>query len=360
MIVRLSLGEIERARLIMRGGSVLDWRRLNVASRAECETILSVNGFNLQDTNDQARLKEIHLSAIDYLKRTFSFTFASEILNTKSIVDLILMAAGSDAILRRQACIVLKVMLVIHHIEARELKSRLNISDYELFHLLEDKASRVISDMQIQGYPIIDFQSSRKTHDSIITKLLSKRQGNRAMLYDMLRFRIVTAATEEIVPVVAYLGQHLFPFHYTVPGESHNSLFDLQNYIRRHPRISKMIPELHVDLLYENEMQAAPNPDTSDTYRIINFIVDLPLRLEDRQLDIWAPGLKLSSRVVHVLAEFQILDQASNHSNERGDASHQRYKARQLSKVRQRLLRGMTSWNGKRQFLKPEQSDDWW
>jgi uncharacterized protein (TIGR04552 family) len=204
--------------------------------------------------------------------------------------------------------------------------------------------------MRVQGYPIIDFQSSRKTKDSIITKLLSKRQGNRALLYDMLRFRIVTSTTEEIVPIVAYLSQHLFPFHYTVPAESHNSLFDLRDYIRRHPLTSKMIPELQVDLLYENEMRATPNPNTSDTYKTINFTVDLPLRLEDRQLDIWAPGLKLSSRIVHVLSEFQILDQVSNRKNEQGDASHEKYKARQLTKVRQRLLRGMMSWNGKEGF----------
>ncbi|MBS3921086.1 MAG: TIGR04552 family protein [Deltaproteobacteria bacterium] len=338
MIVRLTLGEMERAYLVLRGGSVLDWRRLNVASRAECETILRVNGFDPRDADDRVRLNEIRLSAINYLERTFEFAFASEIRNAESVTDLMLMAAGSDVVLRRQACAVLKVMLVVHHIEARELKSRLNISDHALFHLLEDKAARVISEMQDQGYPIIDFQSSRKTHDSIITKLLSKRHGNRAMLYDMLRFRIVTATMEEIVPVVAYLSQHLFPFHYTVPGESRNSLFNLRDYIRRHPRISKIIPEFQVDLLYENEMHATSNPDTSDTFKTINFIVGLPLRLEDRQLDIWAPGLKLPSRVVHVLAEFQVVDQVSYRGNERGDASHKRYKSRQLTKVRQRLL----------------------
>jgi uncharacterized protein (TIGR04552 family) len=340
MIVRSTLGEIERAHLVLRGGSVIDWRRFNVASRAECDAILHVNGFDLHDADDRTYLEEIRLSAIDYLERTLKFTFASEIRNAESVPGLMLMAAGRDVVLRRQACAVLKVMLVVHHIEARELKSRLNISDHTLFHLLEEKAARVISEMQDQGYPIFDFQISRKTHDSIITKLLSKRQGNRAMLYDMLRFRIVTATTEEIVPVVAYLSQHLFPFHYTVPGESHNSLFNLRDYIRRHPRLSKIIPELQVDLLYENEMHTTPNPDTSGTFKTINFIVDLPLRLEDRQLNIWAPGLKLSSRVVHVLAEFQVVDQVSHLGNERGEASHTQYRSRRLAKVRQRLLGG--------------------
>lgn len=347
MIVRLTPGEMERARLVLRGGSVLDWHRLDVSSRDECEAILRVNGFDPQDKDDVAHLNEIRRSALDYLERNHGFAFAQGILNAESPCDLMLIAAGGDAALRRQACAVLKVMLVVHHIEARELKSRLNVSDQALYHLLEDKAARVVREMRARGYPIVDFQSSRKTHDSIVTKLLSKRQGNRALLFDMLRFRIVTATVEEIVPVVAYLGQHLFPFNYTVPGESHNTLFDLKEYIRRHPRISAMVPEHQVDLSREDQLRPPLNPDTSTTFKTINFIVDLPLRLEDRQLDVWAPGLKLSSRIVHVLAEFQIVDQAAYLLNERGDASHANYKARRLAKVRQRLIKGAVPWDGK-------------
>jgi len=326
---------------------VLDWHRLDVSSRDECEAILRVNGFDPLDKDDVAHLNEIRRSALDYLERNFGFAFAQGILNAESPSDLMLMAAGGDAALRRQACAVLKVMLVVHHIEARELKSRLNVSDQALYHLLEDKAARVVREMRARGYQIVDFQSSRKTLDSIVTKLLSKRQGNRALLFDMLRFRIVTATVEEIVPVVAYLSQHLFPFHYTVPGESHNTLFDLKEYIRRHPRISAMVPEHLVDLSHEDQLRPPPNPDTSTTFKTINFIVDLPLRLEDRQLDVWAPGLQLPSRIVHVLAEFQIVDQAANLLNERGDACHANYKARRLAKVRQRLTKGAVAWDGK-------------
>jgi hypothetical protein len=46
MIVKLTLGDVERARLVLRGGSVLDWRRLNVTSLAEGDAILRVNGFD--------------------------------------------------------------------------------------------------------------------------------------------------------------------------------------------------------------------------------------------------------------------------------------------------------------------------
>lgn len=308
MIVKLSLGEIEQARLVLRGGSIIDWRRLDVASMDECNAILCANGFDPEDDQDASYLREIRLVAIDYLERNVGVAFAPGIIDAQCADQLMLLASGRDRVLRRQACMVLKVMHVVHHIEARELKSRLNISDRALYHLVEEKTSRIIREMQAQGYPIVDFKSSRKTQDSVITKLLSKRQGNRALLYDMIRFRIITATIEEIVPVVAYLSQHLFPFHYTVPGESHNTVFDFKDFLRRHPRMSKMVREFQVDLMYENEMRGPSNPDTSSTYKTANFIVDLPLRLTDSQLEVWAPGIKLSSRVVHVLTEFQIGD----------------------------------------------------
>jgi uncharacterized protein (TIGR04552 family) len=252
-----------------------------------------------------------------------------------------LLAAATEPLLRRQACMVLKVMHVVHHVDARELKARLNISDRALFHLVEEKTTHVVNEMRAHGYPIVDFQSSRKTHDSIITKLLSKKRGSRETLYDMIRFRIVTATIEEIVPVVAYLGHHLFPFHFTVPGKSHNSIFSFKDFIRRHPRISRMIPELQVDLMHEDEMIEPSNLETSSMFKTVNFIVDLPIRLDDRHLEVWAPGIKLPSRVVHVLAEFQIVDQASNLGNKKGDANHDRYKARRMAKVKERLLQGM-------------------
>jgi len=347
MIVKLSLGELERARLVLRGGSALDWHRLDVRSLNECNAILHANGFDLEDEDDISYLQEVRLSAIDYLHRNFGFSFSPEISSAPSTADLMLLAAGGDAIIRRQACMVLKVMHVVHHADARELKSRLNIAEHELYHIVEDKAVRVIQGMKEQGYPIIDFQCSRKTRDSIITKLLSKKQGNRALLYDMIRFRVITATIEEIVPVIAYLSLHLFPFHCTVPGESRNSIFDFRDFIRRHPRIFRMIPEFQVDLMYENEMRGPSNPETSGTFKTASFVVDVPIRLDDRQLRVWAHNMKLSSRVVHVLAEFQIVDKASHATNEQGDASHDRYKARRISRVKERLLQGRMVWNEK-------------
>jgi hypothetical protein len=67
VIVKLSLGEIERARLVLRGGSIIYWRRLDVASIEECDTILCDNGFDPQGEQDAACHYDIRIPCLDGL-----------------------------------------------------------------------------------------------------------------------------------------------------------------------------------------------------------------------------------------------------------------------------------------------------
>jgi uncharacterized protein (TIGR04552 family) len=345
---QLTLGELERARLVLRGGTVIDWRRLNVSSLDDCDAILRANEYHPDDPGDTARLYEIRKSAIDYLGRNFGFEFEAAVTDADSTSTLMLLAAGRDTVLRPQACMILKLMQIVHHVEARELRSKLAVSDQELYHLVENKALRIAREMEDLGYPIVEFKISHKTHDSLITKLLSKKQASRAFVFDMIRFRIVTATVEDIIPVVSYLCQHLFPFNFTVPGESHNSIFAFQDFARNHASIRALIPELQVDLKYEDEMRPPGNNDTSNAFRTVNFVVDLPLRLSQRDIKSWAPGISVYPAIVHVAAEFQIVDRSSHASNERGEASHEKYKERRMAKVQKRLLRGIMVWRGKK------------
>src|SRR5205823_11353178 len=79
------------------------------------------------------------------------------------------------------------------------------------------------------------------------------------------------------------------------------------------------------------------NEFSGPEYRIINFVADLPLRLE-RLL----PKAELPpelSHVVFVLTEFQVADKLTAHKNESGTSSHEAYKSRQLERVRTRRVR---------------------
>jgi len=52
----------------------------------------------------------------------------------------------------------------------------------------------------------------RKEPDSLITKLLAKRDNIAAHVYDKLRFRMITQSEDEIVFVLRELVQRLVPF----------------------------------------------------------------------------------------------------------------------------------------------------
>ena len=347
MFNRLTIGEVERARLVLRGGSVLDWRRLNVSSIQECNTILRANEFDPESPDDADRLAEIRFRAIDYLKRNLGFSFAPEVVNISSTSDLMLVAAGGNPVLQPQACMILKIMHVIHYIDTCELRANISLSDHDLYRKVEEKARGVINEMKELGFPIVEFKSSHKTLDSLVTKLLSKKQTIKARIFDMIRFRIITKTADDIFPIVVYMTHHLFPFNYTVSGESHNNLFDFNDFIQRYPDLVEMIPQLQVDLSLENEMYPNKNAETSRKFRTVNFVVDLPIRLDLQQSTSMVQTKMGSSGIIHVPMEFQIVDHASHIRNTRGEASHQQYKARRLTKIRERLLRGQLIWIGK-------------
>lgn len=344
MLKKLTLGELEQARLVLRGGTVIDWRRLNVSSTDECDAILRANAFHPEGQADVARLHELRMKAIDYLKRNLNVEFSTQVIHAENTAALMLLAAGKAKALRSQACMILKLMHVIHNVEASELRSRLNVSDIELYGRIEDKAMRIVDEMITLNYPIKEFKVSYKTHDSLITKFLSKKQANRARVFDMIRFRIVTETVEDIVPVVSYLSLHLFPFNFTVPGESHNSIFKFQEFANKCSNIRKLIPKLQVDLRHEDEMRPQENRVTGHSFRIVNFVVDHPLRLSRHDMELWGPHLSIDPAIIHIATEFQIVNEALHESNAVGEASHDQYKTRQMAQVRQRLLKGIMTW----------------
>ena len=77
------------------------------------------------------------------------------------------------------------------------------------------------------------------------------------------------------------------------------------------------------------------NEFSGTSYKVLNFVVDLPVHLPDRAIE---PG---DGRIAFCMVELQFVDQDTAHDNERGENAHQRYKKRQLRKVLRRLSRGL-------------------
>src|SRR5688572_18995219 len=139
----MGLKELERIRLILRGGSVLEWRRLHFKERDEVDRFLRLCQIDPSKPHDDEWVRVILSDAVEYLRKTFDYKVAEAVANPAEIHDLFLYASGSKEPrrLRKIACIVLKVMHVIQHIEGRDLLFKLAVSEAELAQLVTERVT---------------------------------------------------------------------------------------------------------------------------------------------------------------------------------------------------------------------------
>src|SRR5882757_4072920 len=321
----LSLADVDAVRLLLRGDSVIDWHRLNFADHADVDRFLRLNEFDPDNEDEMARLEDTRSDAVEYLSRAFAMAIPDEVAGDLPARDLFLVAS-SHGPHQKWACVVLKVMHIIHHINGRAGLLKISISDEIIFREVELKVMQVVEQLRAAGAPLAEWEWSRKPRDSQITKLLAKRSTLAANIYDKLRFRLIVPSQEDLVPMIATLTRQLIPFNYVVPGESVNHLIDLQQVSQERLEAPGPTPT------------ALPyNEFSGPEYRIINFVADLPLRIERLLSRSELPPD--NAHVVFVLTEFQIADKTTSIRNESGASSHEAYKARQNERVRMRLFR---------------------
>lgn len=332
-----TLADLEAVRLLLRGDSVVDWHRLNFKDGQEITEFLLASEFRPDEPADRARMNAIKSEAISYLRRHFEYPIPKPV-EQASIEDLFELATRNG---HRQtcACTILKCMHIIHHLDGRELLFMLPMSDQEIFHLVEEKVYRVIGSMLAEGFPITEFVGGRKNKDSLYTKLLSKREAVSAQIFDKLRFRIVTRERDDIFPIVQFLQKKLFPFNYIIPSQSINSIFQFKRYCQQHDHLKTYLADMQAGA--DEDYTPSDNVFSADNYRVIHFVVDMPVRLPRKLLErapssAWALG-----PVVFVICEFQVIDRETEAANEQGEASHAKYKDRQKKAVIRRLQLGM-------------------
>ena len=347
---QLTLADLEAIRLLLRGGSVIDWHRLNFDAADEATAFLRAQELDPDEPRDIARAEAVKSASISYLKRNFDFPIPKPVAQA-SMSELLMLAAGRG---HRQlcACTILKVMHIIHHLEARELLFMLPVSDQEVFHLVEQKVYRVIGGMLARGLPLLEFIGGRKNKDSLYTKLLSKEETIAAQIYDKLRFRIVTRNVDDIFSTLNYLMREVFPFNYVIPNQSTNTLFNFRSYCTQSPNLCRHIDRLQLSPDLEEREIWIDNRFTAESYQVVHFVVDMPVRLPQEIMDTAPPAAWPLGRVIFVQTEFQVIDRETEQGNEMGEASHARYKDRQKLAVMRRLKVGMREAAQKRRTSK--------
>jgi uncharacterized protein (TIGR04552 family) len=335
----MGLGDLDAIRLLLRGNSVIDWHRVHFHSRAEVDRFLRLHLLDLRNPEDRARLQHVHREAVNYLIQHLGLQFPPELIDPDDVRDIFVLASQTGGFRRKQihACVILKLMHVISHMDAAELRFQTSLSESAILELAEQRIVRAAARMREAGFPIAAFYGSRKTRNSIITKLLAKKENTAVTIFDKLRFRIVTEERAEVVPALGWLIRELVPFNFVIPGQSHNSLVPLEALLSATNPPARATDLHSVDA--EREAGLDSNPFSGDSFRIINFIIDLPVRVPDAVHPAGAAG-QLLGRTVLALVEFQVLDRETARCNEEGQNAHHFYKDRQRAIVETRLRKG--------------------
>ncbi len=334
--LELTLGDVEAIRLVLSGASVVDWQRIEFADLESVDRFLSTMLLDMSDPTDRERLRYVYNEAVSYLEEQLKLRFPQGMRHPTDVREVFMQAGQWGGFRRRQilACAALKLMHVIHHMESADLKFKSPISEAELFDLAEARILKMGRSMREAGLPVVSFYGSRKSRSSIITKLLAKKESLAATVFDKLRFRIVVERNEDLLAVLTYMVRNFFPFNFVIPEQSHNNLFDPSALEAELPAESQGRIQTLPD---ELRFTTGKNEFSGDTYRMINFIADFPVKLPESLPGTF--GFELG-RVVFLMIEFQLVDEATVRQNEEGDNAHHLYKERQYTQVARRLKRG--------------------
>jgi uncharacterized protein (TIGR04552 family) len=220
----------------------------------------------------------------------------------------------------------------------------------------------VVEEIRAAGYPIAEFAWSRKERDSVLTKLLAKKSTIAANVFDKLRFRLITRSKSDLPAVITEILHRLVPFNYVIPGESVNGILPVRRLIEDTPSYAKYLDQLQpVD---DGSRDTLQNEFSGASYRVINFVADLPVRVDQYLCRIPDPSSADLGSIIFVLTEFQVMDAETARKNEEGENSHQLYKERQFERVKARLSGGVQALaevaakTGARIQTEPDEDDD--
>jgi uncharacterized protein (TIGR04552 family) len=333
----LDLADIQSIRLMLSGGSVVDWNRLELSTPEHVDRFLRLHGLHMDEPLHRQRLRFVFNESVSYLEEHLKLHFPVEIRNPDDVRDIFLWASEYGGFRRKQilSCVILKLMHVIQHLAAADLRHRAAISEAKLLDLAHRRVLDAARQMKEDGVPITSFTGNRKSRSSVITKLLAKKENVAATVFDKLRYRCIVERPEDLAPTLAWIARYLFPFNYVIPEQSHNNLLDparLVSHLTADERARLQIPG--PDLALEEDKG---NEFSGKSFRVINFIMDFPVPMppERHPFDVEL------GHTVFVNVEMQVVDEETARNNELGENAHHLYKQRQQQVVAQRLKRGL-------------------
>jgi uncharacterized protein (TIGR04552 family) len=344
---KLTLSDLEAIRLVLSGDSVVDWNRANFYTLDQVDAFFQLHHLNMSVLEDKRRIKSVFISSITYLEEHLGLRFPKELTEKEDIREIFVLASTKRSFSRYQilACVILKLMHVIYHLEVAELRFQVPLSEAVLLDEASKQINLLSQKMLKGGLPVVSFYGNRKARNSVITKLLAKRENIAATVFDKLRYRIVMEEQEDLLLALVWLCRRAFPFNYVIPSQSKNTILQFNDMlhnedvseIRDYLTSNGISAEISFEQKSEDPSSENMNSFSGMSYRVINFIVDYPIRI-DHLVDL--PQRNHLGKVVFVMVEFQVVDRITARNNEQGENAHLHYKNRQFEEVKSRLRMG--------------------
>ncbi len=274
-------------------------------TKEEALSFLEGYGYDLADPIQSAEMFGNFQEALQFIKKYFlkegspdgvDLNIPSVFYSITDVSEVLLIATGDSELKPTKedslwAGIILKVMHTILHLD-KDLRYRYfstiqtQIFDrfYKFVTRVEDELFIVSDDKKIK-IPLVEFETkSTKTRESIIIKLLHKKESVAEELFDRIGIRFITHTKADCLRLLHLLDKNYIVMVNNIkPSRSQNSLFNLSEFQTRYKGlIQEALKENLSEEVFIKRMDAhleslsfgsghKNNVHTSTTYRAIHF-----------------------------------------------------------------------------------------
>ncbi len=382
--------------VLIGGKSSIDLTELSIKSHDEAEAFLRAYGYDSTNPIDLKQIVTAKEEAIAFIQQLLltpkewqrGIKPPDEIINCEDPCLLLLWASNCDPNDRWRshwACAILRVMHTIAHLEGVHRTIDMQAARAQIFARFQEYLKRDDEGRMWFGSPKARCELAAvewkevKSRNSIILKLLHKRDNVAETIYDYVGIRFITKNLSDAMLVVKLLHEHniiVYPNAY--PSRARNNLIDTQRFqtelegLRQRLLAGTLSAEAFRMALVQLTIEApdvvptTSNPHSSTAYRAIQMTGRQLIKIPSARLE-WLFKLaqgqpsgepKLTSLIATVKDlvkhlptakdhkydsaffpyEVQILDLAAHQQAQSGDANHDRYKSSQVRAARKRVL----------------------
>ncbi|MBO4698946.1 TIGR04552 family protein [bacterium] len=347
--------------------SFIDIERLNVHDRESGLTFIKNYGYDITDPKIAETVSAILSEAKTFIQtylledpegKSETLLIPPDILCNDDIVSLLIMASEKEKTLEQAwACAILRVAHTITHVEndlAKSFMPGIRNQIYKRFsaHLNGNSAGGYFLGTGDDAIRLKLFEiKNDKSRDSLILKLLHKKENVTADIFDRVGVRIVTYTKLDIILVLRYFAtNHVISFANIKPSRTKNNVVNIPRFIegveelKSHDlsswsqedvsefleRYLEIPPEEKAEITKRNIEET--NLYSSTSYSSIQLTSRLLITVEDP-----INPAKPTYRFFFPF-EVQILDEESFVESRSGRANHEEYKKNQTIAARRRVL----------------------